>query len=360
MVTSTCLAIPCHGITGCASRGRGGRGRGGQYGGNSTSPGEQAAVEKAAAKYKQHKSSMSKREQAKELLDVLIPQTVEMNIQQMLANKQLKKKDVKAKRKEMLKLQMRAAEKQISKGKPRKKKKKKKKKRKKKSSRYYSCTRQVTRTLILSPSATRRRATALSRTAKPSVNKLSARLKLKANSRRVTTRWNKSLLQKRRQRYWSTKRSGPMCQATKIQFNYRLRPPQPAVHLCRRSWHSAVYHLVRRAHSVNVPCLRQGLYLTFKVYSRKACCARTLSGRKRNHELCAFHCDGRLDEQENDEPPRDATRGAARLHERADRAAERLGDQGHPDDPACRRPRRRSLQAVVSVPRVDQSPWPGS
>ena len=48
---------------------------------------------------------MSKKEQAKELLDVLISRTVEMLIQQMIANKQLKKKDVKAKRKEMLKQQ---------------------------------------------------------------------------------------------------------------------------------------------------------------------------------------------------------------------------------------------------------------
>ena len=48
------------------------------------------------------KSSRSKREQAQELLEVLIPQTVEMNIQHLLASGQLKKKDVKAKRKAML------------------------------------------------------------------------------------------------------------------------------------------------------------------------------------------------------------------------------------------------------------------
>ena len=118
------------------TRGRGSRGRSGAYGGTGTSPGEQAAVDKAAAKYKKVKSSMSKREQAKDLLEILIPQTVEINLQQMLASGQLKKKNVSKKRREMLKQQMRAAKMQTSKGK--RKKKKKTKKRKKKSSRYYS------------------------------------------------------------------------------------------------------------------------------------------------------------------------------------------------------------------------------
>ena len=118
------------------TRGRGSRGRSGAYGGAGTSPGEQAAVDKAAAKYKKVKSSMSKREQAKDLLEILIPQTVEINLQQMLASGQLKKKNVSKKRREMLKQQMRAAKMQTSKGK--RKKKKKTKKRKKKSSRYYS------------------------------------------------------------------------------------------------------------------------------------------------------------------------------------------------------------------------------
>ena len=81
-------------------------------------------------------SSMSKREQAKDLLEILIPQTVEINLQQMLASGQLKKKNVSKKRREMLKQQLRAAKIQTSKGK--RKKKKKTKKRKKKSSRYYS------------------------------------------------------------------------------------------------------------------------------------------------------------------------------------------------------------------------------
>ena len=66
------------------ARGRGGGGRGGQYGGGSTSPGEQHAVEKAAVKYQKKKSSKGKREQAKELVGALIPQTVEMSIQPQL------------------------------------------------------------------------------------------------------------------------------------------------------------------------------------------------------------------------------------------------------------------------------------
>ena len=54
------------------------------------------------------KSSKRKKEQAKGLLDVSIPQTVEMSIQQMLATKELEKKDAKEKRKELLKREKRA------------------------------------------------------------------------------------------------------------------------------------------------------------------------------------------------------------------------------------------------------------
>ena len=70
-------------------RGRGGRGGSGSQGNDPKSPGILKAIDKAKKKYGQKKAEKASARESKKLVDILLPQQVEMQIQTMLMSRAL-------------------------------------------------------------------------------------------------------------------------------------------------------------------------------------------------------------------------------------------------------------------------------
>ena len=105
-------------------RGRGGRGggRGTTYSGSAKSPGELKALKKAEKLYSQKKVAKARQHESEQLLAVLVPQQIEMQIQTMIMSKQLKGKSaIRKARKQLMAAQTKQAKKDQKKRKASKK-----------------------------------------------------------------------------------------------------------------------------------------------------------------------------------------------------------------------------------------------